>query len=71
MNRSELSDILKEHGLNVAEDTAIAAVKSIFKALPDIALKTENKVDDLFIPVVSIIEPKIIEMLDKIDGVEG
>ena len=71
MDKKKLVEILKKNGLNIAEDTAILAVKSIFKAIPEIVKETENKVDDLLIPLISVVEPSILKLLDKIDGEEG
>jgi hypothetical protein len=62
---------LKKEGMDIAEDAAISAVKAIFKVLPKVALATENKFDDLLIPVLGVVEPKILELLDKIDGEVG
>ena len=63
-----LVDELKKEGLDIAEEAAVAAARAIIRVLPMIALKTENKIDDMFVPVLTIMEPKIMEMLDKIDG---
>ena len=62
---------LKSAGLNIAEDAAIAAAKAVLVVLPKIVAKTQNKYDDLLLPVLSVLEPKLMELLDKIDGVEG
>lgn len=62
---------LKKEGLNMLEEDAIKACKILFKLLPKVALKTETKVDDMFIPVIGIMEPKVMELLDKIDGEVG
>lgn len=64
-------DELKAAGVEVAEEAAIGAAKAMFKVIPKILLSTENKFDDLLIPVFGIIEPKVLELLDKIDGQVG
>lgn len=69
--KKELVELLKAEGLDIAEDTAIALVKAVFKVIPELVLKTENKMDDLLIPILAVVEPKILELLDKIDGEEG
>lgn len=61
-------DHFKAEGLDIAEEAAVALVKSAFKLIPAIALATENKIDDMFVPALGIIEPKVIELLDGIDG---
>lgn len=62
---------LKEEGMDIAEDTAIALAKAIFKIMPEVVSATPNKFDDMLIPVLGVLQPKIIELLDKIDGEEG
>lgn len=59
---------LKENGLDIAEDMAIAAVKVILGIIPKVAIATENKWDDLCIPMLAVLEPAILKELDKIDG---
>lgn len=61
---------LKDAGLDIAEEMAVVAVKGLFAALPKVVAATENKVDDLIVPVLMVIQPKIMELLDKIDGKE-
>jgi len=59
---------LKKEGLDVAEEAAVSLVKALFRVIPKVVLATENKMDDLLIPVLAVVEPKIMELLDKIDG---
>jgi len=59
---------LKVEGLNIAEDTAVATVRAAFKILPAVFTASENKFDDMAIPVLGILEPKVMAILDKIDG---
>ncbi len=63
-----LIEELKKNGLDIAEDAAISAVKAVFKALPPFLIATDNKVDDLLISVLPVVEPFVLEQLDKIDG---
>ena len=69
--KEEIVELLKGKGLEVAEDAAIGVVKGLFEVLPAIVLKTENKYDDLLIPMLAVLEPKVMELLDGIDGKEG
>ena len=75
MTNSELKkmivDELKSNGMEIAEDAAISVVKVIFAILPKIAVATENKWDDMMLPILGIVEPIIMKELDKIDGQEG
>lgn len=62
---------LKKQGMDVAEDAAISMVKSVLNIIPQVVAKTENKYDDLLIPVLGVVEKPIMDLLDKIDGKEG
>ena len=63
-----LVEELKKHGLDIAEDAAVSAVKAMVKSLPPFFLATENKYDDLLIAILPVLEPALINALDKIDG---
>lgn len=64
-------EALKEAGLELGEDVAMAAAKTIWRVLPKVAVATENKVDDLLVPVLTVLEPTVMDLLDKIDKKEG
>jgi len=68
--KKEIKEILRKHGAYIAEDVSVSVAKGVLKALPEILQATDNKFDDLLIPLISVIEPKILEILDKIDGEE-
>lgn len=63
-----IGEILKEQGLNVSEEVAMETVRAVFKALPIIAAVTENKYDDMLVPIISIIQTPLLEIIDKLDG---
>lgn len=63
-----LLDELKKQGLDIAEDAAMSTVKAVVKALPPFFLATENKYDDLLVGILPVIEPSLLQVLDKIDG---
>ena len=62
---------LKENGLEIAEETAMLAAKVLFSSLSDIVKVTENKYDDLLIPILAVIEPKIYELIDNINKADN
>ena len=66
-----LVDKLKANGLDLAEDAAKVAVESIFDWVAESATASENKIDDVIAPLLPILKPHIMEMIDKIDGEEG
>ena len=65
-----LGDLLKGEGLEVAEDAAVSTVRGVFKALPKIADIIPGQIDDMVVQVLLLMEPKILSMLDKIDGID-
>lgn len=69
--KAKIAAILKENGLDVAEDAAVGACKAVFASAIAIVTMTENKYDDMLIPVFGLAQPKLLEVLDKIDGKEG
>ena len=71
MEKSELVAILKKNGLEVGEEIAMLAVRSVFKAIPEIVLATENKYDDMLVPLLGVVEKPVMALLDQIDGEIG
>lgn len=63
-----LLDELKAEGLDIAEDAAIGVAKAVFRAMPKFFAATENKYDDFLIAVLPVVEPHVIQLLDKIDN---
>jgi len=59
---------LKQEGLNIAEDAAEGAVKAVFRAVAKFAAQSENKMDDVLIAILPVIEPHVLKLLDGIDG---
>ena len=71
MDKTLLKDILKAQGLDLAEDAVALVVKGVLKSLPAIVTATENKFDDMLIPLLAVVEPQLMKLIDKIDGQEG
>ena len=69
MDFKALVEILKEQGLEVAEDAAEVLAESVLKWLEGEVVKSENKYDDLLLAVLPVIRPMIFKAIDKIDGV--
>jgi hypothetical protein len=67
MDKKKLVEILKRHGLTFAEDASTVIIKGVFNAIPDIIKETENKYDDLLLPLLEIVKPVLLELVDKID----
>jgi len=63
-----LLEELKKEGLDIAEDAAMGVAKAVIRALPKFFVATENKYDDILIGLLPVLEPAILQALDKIDG---
>ena len=62
---------IKQLGLELAEDTAQAAVKKIVKPYAQWYItQSENKIDDIILPFLDQLEQALVEAMDKIDGKE-
>jgi hypothetical protein len=64
----KLVDKLKSKGLDVAEDAAVVVLEAVVEFIKEGAAESENKVDDLLVPLVDAVKPIIVQQLDKIDG---
>jgi hypothetical protein len=75
MSSENIKKILKEElavaGLDIAEEAAVKAFKAVMKAAPKIAAETATGVDDLLVQVLPFVEPKVLALLDGIDGQVG
>ena len=74
MNAYELKrlvELLKENGIDLAEELAAHLVKAVFSWLKESAELSENKFDDFAVVIYPLIEKEILKLVDKIDGEEG
>jgi hypothetical protein len=69
--KKKLHDKLKEAGLELAEQSVRDLVENCFETLKVIVLATENKYDDLVIPLLEVAKPAVLAQVDKIDGKVG
>lgn len=67
----ELKEKLKELGLDLAEDSVKDTVENCFGTLEKIIKVTENKYDDLLLPLLDMAKPFVLKEIDKIDGKVG
>lgn len=68
MEKSEIIDVLKVEGLDLAEDLAVNAVKGAISLIKTMLPKVNSMVAVLLIPLLDQLEPVLLGMLDKIDG---
>jgi hypothetical protein len=66
--KKEIENEFKAAGIELAEEGAIKVANVIFKMLPKIASETDNKIDDMLVPLLGLVQPQVIELLKKIDG---
>jgi len=71
METKSLGDLLKEKGLDVAEDAAKLVVEAVFEFAEEAVKKTENKYDDVALAILPVVKPIVLDLVDKIDGEEG
>jgi len=69
MDKKLIVEELKKEGLDLAEDTAVNAVKSVFRILDKLAESTPSLL--MVVGMLNLAKPVIFEALDKIDGKEG
>ena len=67
----DLGSKLKEKGLDLAEDAAGIVLDATMDWLGESAIKSENKIDDILVPLLMAVKPYIKDQIDKIDGKEG
>ncbi len=70
MKKEEIVGILKEEGLDIAEDMAEVAVKAAFRVIAILIPKISNGLGAVIVPLLTYAEPLILDIIDKIDGEE-
>jgi hypothetical protein len=68
--KKELVDALKDNGLEVAEDAVLTLFKVVYPFITKFVLSTPNKLDDIVVVLLPVLEPIILDYIDKIDGKE-
>ncbi|MBT8342950.1 MAG: hypothetical protein KJP07_23320 [Desulfatitalea sp.] len=68
MNKTEIVDILKDEGLDVAEEMAVNATRATIKLLRVVLPKVSAGFGLAFGMFMDVYEKKIYAMLDAIDG---
>ena len=68
MNEKEIIEILRDEGLDLAEDMAVQAVKGAIKLIKSMLPKINPVVSMLLGPMLDQLEPILLGIIDKIDG---
>lgn len=68
--KAELMEQLKSEGIVLAEETVEKLIVALFRIMPAVIIKTENKFDDMLLALFPIMERELLKLADKIDGKE-
>ena len=71
MFNEKLKEKLKEKGLDLAEDVAEDVVSAVFETAEEVIKETPNKIDDMFLGILGLAKPRVLDLVDKIDGEVG
>ncbi|MFZ8933694.1 MAG: hypothetical protein ACO2ZP_07340 [Bacteriovoracaceae bacterium] len=66
-----LKEKLKAEGLELAEESVKDLVENALVTIRAIVKVTENKYDDMALPLIDLAEKAIMDAVDKIDGEVG
>lgn len=67
----EMRQKLKDAGLDLAEESVKDLVENAIEALKVVIEITENKYDDMALPLLDLAAKAALAAADKIDGKEG
>jgi hypothetical protein len=67
----EMQAILKSEGLEALEEGTKAAIKSFIKSAPKLALASENKYDDMLVPLLGVLEPALLKLAEEINPADN
>lgn len=67
----EIKAQLKAEGLDFAEESVKDIVENAFATINVIVKITENKYDDMALPLIELAKKVVMDAVDKIDGKEG
>ena len=66
--KKELLEIAKSEGLDIAEETLVALTRVVFKIIKTAVPKVSFGLGSIIVPLVDTIEPKVLALIDKLDG---
>lgn len=68
MDQKEIVAVLKDQGLDIAEDMAVHAVRGAMELLKAMLPKVNPMLAMVFNPMLDTLEPMLLGIVDKIDG---
>jgi hypothetical protein len=69
--KKEIIKILEAEGLDKAEEMAVIALSTTFKLMRLIIPKVSGYAAIMVLPLLDVVEPKIMGEIDQIDGVDN
>lgn len=66
--QKEITEILKKEGLDIAEEEAVRVVNAAFEIMVLILPKVSETAGVIIGPMIMVLKPRILALLDKIDG---
>jgi len=66
--KAEVIGALKSQGLEVAEDVAVQLVKASFAIVTLLLPKVSKVMAPILVPAINLMQPKVLELVDLIDG---
>lgn len=66
--KTEVVDVLKTEGLDIAEELAVNAVRGAIKLIKAMLPKVNPVVSIVVSPMLDTLEPILLGVIDKIDG---
>ena len=66
--KDEIMNILKEEGLELAEDTVVQIVNVAFGIIERVVPKMNVGVGAIIVPIAMLLKPTLLTLVDKIDG---
>ncbi len=64
-------DELKKEGLEIAEESVRMICKAMFRVIPKVVMASENKLDDMVVVVLPILEPMVMDLIDNINKADN
>lgn len=62
---------LKKEGLELAEESAKMAAHAFLNSVEKMIVASENKYDDLLLPLVGIAKPELMKLIDEINKADN
>jgi hypothetical protein len=62
---------LKKEGLELGEESAKMAARALFGSIEKMVVASDNKYDDMLLPVIGLVQPKLMDLLEDINKADN